>query len=155
EALGLTGPITVVGVLIPKTGPPALASFGNLVEEGVRAAASAIQLSGRTQIVVEDDKGTAEGAAAGMRALEKAGAIVVVGPLDEPERTAAVQARTTPIPVVSPTAPSVVPGAQNVYTLGAPDVEGARQLARWAAGSGLKRVAVLLPSNQDAADEAA
>ena len=105
--------------------------------------------------MVQDDKGTAEGAAAGMRALEQAGAIVVVGPLDEPEMTAAVEARTQPIPILSPTSPSLVPGARNVYTLGASDVEGARQLARWAAGSGIRRVAILHPKGIESEDEAA
>lgn len=155
EALGLTGPITIVGVLLPKSGPPSLARFGDLIEEGIRAAAAAMPLGGRTQIVVQDDRGTPEGAAAGMRALEQAGAIVVVGPLDGPELSAAVAARTLPIPIISPTAPDPVSGAQNVYTLGASDVEGPRQLARWAVGSGLRRVAILHPTGIESEEEAA
>ena len=155
ETLGLTGPVTVVGVLLPKSGPPALARFADLVEEGVRSAAAAAGLPSRIEIVVEDDRGTAEGAAAGMRALEQAGAIVVVGPLNEPALSAAVRARGRPIPLISPTAPDIVAGAEYVYTLGAPDLEGARALALWAAGSGLSSVALLHPLEAEFEEEAA
>jgi len=145
EALGLTGPVIVVGVLLPKSGPPALARLADQIEEGIRSAAAAAALPVRVEIVVEDDRGTAAGATEGMRALEQAGAVVVVGPLVEPELSAAVSARVLPIPLISPTAPDVVAGAENVYTLGGPDLEGARALARWAAGSGISRVALLHP----------
>jgi ABC-type branched-subunit amino acid transport system substrate-binding protein len=147
ESLGLTGPLTVLGVLLPKTGPPSLTRFATEVEEGVRAAAAAAKWPGRLQVVVEDDRGTSDGAAAGMRALEQAGAVAVVGPLDEPELTSAVLARQRPIPVVSPTAASA--GSEpNVFTLGGLDLEGARELARWAASSGLLRVALLYPRGE-------
>ena len=97
EALGLIGPVTVIGVLLPKSGPPALVRFAAEVEEGIRAATEAADWPGRISIVVHDDGGTAAGAAAGMRALQEAGAAVVVGPLDSPELTAAAAARTTPV----------------------------------------------------------
>jgi len=154
EALGLTGPVAVVGVLLPKSGPPALSRLADQIEEGIRSAATAAGLSGRVEIVVEDDRGTAEGAARGMEALERAGAIVVVGPLAEPELSAAVFARVRPIPLISPTASHVVAGAKNVYTLGGPDLAGARALARWAAGSGISRVALLHPRGAESEQEA-
>ena len=149
EALGLIGPVTVIGVLLPKSGPPALVRFAAEVEEGIRAATEAADWPGRISIVVHDDGGTAAGAAAGMRALQEAGAAVVVGPLDSPELTAAAAARTTPVPIVSPTAPEGIPGEANVYTLGGLDLEGARALARWAVASGLRRVALLYPRGEE------
>ena len=154
EALGLTGPVIVVGVLLPKSGPPALARLADQIEEGIRSAAAAAALPARVDIVVEDDRGTAAGATEGMQALERAGAVVVVGPLVEPELSAAVSARVRPIPLISPTAPDVVAGAENVYTLGGPDLEGARALARWASGSGISRVALLHPRGAEAEEEA-
>jgi len=154
EALGLTGPVAVVGVLLPKSGPPALSRLADQIEEGIRSAAAAADLPGSVKIVVEDDRGTAEGAARGMQALERAGAIVVVGPLVEPELSAAVFARVRPIPLISPTASHVVAGAENVYTLGGPDLAGARALARWAAGSGISRVALLHPRGAESEEEA-
>ena len=154
ETLGLTGPIIVVGVLLPKSGPPALAQLADQIEEGIRSAATAAALPARVEIVVEDDGGTVAGATAGMQALERAGAVVVVGPLIEPELSAAVAARVRPIPLISPTAPDVVAGAENVYTLGGPDLEGARTLARWAAGSGISRVALLHPRGAEPEEEA-
>ena len=78
----------------------------------------------------------------------------MVGPLVEPELSAAVSARVQPIPLISPTAPEVVAGAENVYTLGGPDLEGARALARWAAGSGISRVALLHPRGAESEEEA-
>lgn len=152
-SLGLVGPVTVLGVLLSKTGPPTLTRFATEVEEGIRAAAAAARLPGRLQIVVEDDRGTAEGAAAGMRKLEQAGALAVVGPLEDAEVIAAAGARARPIPVLSPTAAATGSGP-NVYTLGGADVEGARELAQWAAASGLRRVVMLYPRGQDAEDEA-
>jgi ABC-type branched-subunit amino acid transport system substrate-binding protein len=89
-----------------------------------------------------------------MQALERAGAIVVVGPLVEPELSAAVFARVRPIPLISPTAPHIVAGAENVYTLGGPDLAGSRALARWAAGSGISRVALLHPRGVASEEEA-
>lgn len=154
QALGLTGPVAVVGVLLPKSGPPALSRLADQIEEGIRSAAAAAGLPGRVEIVVEDDGGTAEGAARGMQALERAGAVVVVGPLVEPELSAAVLARERPIPLISPTASHVVAGAENVYTLGGPDLAGARALARWAAGSGISRVALLHPRGTESEEEA-
>jgi len=154
EALGLTGPVIVVGVLLPKSGPPALARLADQIEEGIRSAVAAAALPARVDIVVEDDRGTAVGAIEGMQALERAGAVVVVGPLVEPELSAAVSARVRPIPLISPTAPDVVAGAENVYTLGGPDLEGARALARWAAGSGISRVVLLHPRGDESEDEA-
>ena len=154
EALGLTGPVIVVGVLLPKSGPPALARLADQIEEGIRSAAAASALPARIEILVEDDGGTAAGATEGMKALERAGAVVVVGPLVEPELSAAVSARVRPIPLISPTAPDVVAGADNVYTLGGPDLEAARALARWAAGSGISRVALLHPRGAESEEEA-
>ena len=154
ESLGLTGPIIVVGVLLPKSGPPALARLADEIEEGIRSAAAAAGLPGRIEVMVEDDRGTAAGAAEGMRALERAGAVIVVGPLAEPELSAAASARVQPIPLISPTAPDLVAGAENVYTLGGPDLGGARALARWAAGSGISRVALLYPRGAESEEEA-
>ena len=155
ESLGLLGPLVVLGVLVPVTGPPSLTQVAELVVEGVRAAAAAMDFPGRLQIVVEDDRASPEGATEGMRALEEAGAVAVIGPLDEPELVAAALARTRPVPMVSPTAPEVALGAENVYTLGGADIEGARALARWAASAGLLRVALVHPRSRETEDEAA
>jgi ABC-type branched-subunit amino acid transport system substrate-binding protein len=148
EALGLTGPLTVLGVLLPRTGPPSLVRFAAEVEEGVRAAVASARWPGRLEVIVQDDRGTADGAAAGMVALEEAGAVAVVGPLDEPELTSAVRARRRPIPILSPTAPGTGAAQENVYTLGGLDLEGARALARWSAASGLLRVVLLHPRGE-------
>ena len=155
EALGLIGPITILGVLLPKSGPPALARFAAEIEEGIRAAAQAAPWAGRLQVVVEDDRGTAAGAAAGMRALEQTGALAVIGPLDQPELAAAALARTRPVPILSPTAPAAPAGEANVYTLGGLDLEGPRALARWAGASGLRRVVLIYPRGEEPELEAA
>ncbi|MDE2773036.1 MAG: ABC transporter substrate-binding protein [Gemmatimonadota bacterium] len=152
-SLGITGPVTVLGVLLTRTGPPSLTRFAQLVEEGIRAAAEAIPIASGLEIVVEDDHATPEGAAAGMRALEEAGAVAVVGPLDATELFAAARARTTPLPLVSPTAPEA-PRSQNVYTLGGFDPEAARTLALWAADTGLRRTVIVHPRGGEAEAEA-
>jgi ABC-type branched-subunit amino acid transport system substrate-binding protein len=153
ESLGITGPVTVIGVLLTRTGPPSLTSFSALVEEGVRAAAQATSIAGRIEIVVQDDRGTPEGAAAGMRALEEAGAVAVIGPLEGAGLSAASLARTRPVPLVSPTAEADL-GDPNVYTLGGFDPQAARALARWAVGAGLRRVALLYPRGGEPEQEA-
>src|SRR5690606_17458000 len=152
-ALGVTGPVTVLGILLTRTGPPSLTSFSQLVEEGVRAAAEALPLAGRIEIVVQDDRATAEGAAQGMRALEEAGVVAVVGPLEEASLTAAAMARSRPVPIISPTAPAAA-GEPNVYTLAGFDPEGARSLARWARSAGIGRVALVHPRGGEPEAEA-
>ena len=145
EALGVTGPVTVLGVLLTQTGPPSLARLAELVEEGVRAAAEAMPIAGRLQILVEDDRGTPEGAAEGMGRLEQAGAVAVVGPLGAAGLAAAALARTQPVPLISPTAPASVIGEEHVYTLGGFDPDAPLALAGWAVGAGLQRVALIHP----------
>ena len=152
-SLGITGPVAVLGVLLTRTGPPSLTRFAELVEEGIRAAAEAIPIGSGLQIVVEDDRGTPEGAAAGMHALEQAGAVAVVGPLDAAELFSAARTRTTPVPLISPTAPEA-PAARNVYTLGGFDSGAARTLALWAADAGLGRTVIVHPRGGEAEAEA-
>ncbi|MBW3534472.1 MAG: penicillin-binding protein activator [Gemmatimonadetes bacterium] len=143
STLGLTGPRALLGGLLPAGGSPALRQYASLVEEGLRAAMTTSRVTGVLDLQVADGGGDPSASAAGLTDLASAGAVGVVGPLQPGTFEAAAAARPSPIPMISPTSPSVPAGARHVYTLLGPDAGAARELARWAVGAGLRRVVVV------------
>ncbi len=154
EALGLTGPVAVLGAILPEGGSPALEAYAELVKEGVEAATAGADLPIRIRMEVLDGLGTPDGSAAAARALASSGALAVVGPLQSGALAAAAAARTVPVPMISPTAPEAPLGAANVYTLLGADPGAARALARWAVGAGILRVVVVHSMDSSSQTEA-
>jgi branched-chain amino acid transport system substrate-binding protein len=104
----------------------------------------------RIELVVVDDGGDPAAAARLIPELERRGVVAVIGPLLSEGLMRAGQARSAAdLVVISPTASDMPLRAANVYSLNAGDLEGARSLARYAAGRGLRQVALLYPGNPD------
>lgn len=150
------GAAPVLGAVMPLSGAAYLAQSASQVEEGVRLAVSAFRLRLRRPVALEvhDDRANPLAAAALVDALERAGAVALVGPLLPAGIEAAAQARRGPLPILSPTARTLPPGLPGVYSLMAPDPTAARTVAEYARRSGIARVAVMYPSTAAARFEA-
>jgi len=145
----------LIGVLLPLGGGGAsLQAFARGVEEGARAALTAEGLEGSLgSLMVQDDRGTQQGATEGFLVLEDAGVLGVVGPLGG-SLGSAVAARGGAVPLISPDAGTVT-GARSVYSLSTPDPEGPRTLARYAADQGILQVVILHSTEARSSAEAA
>jgi branched-chain amino acid transport system substrate-binding protein len=123
-----------IGVVVSATGSAVLQQFGELVLDGARLAAAQQSTPRRTvELVIRDDGGTAQGAAAAVRELEQAGVRAIVGPLVDEAVAAAARGRGSEATVIiSPTAVSAVGPGRNVYALNVLDTRGAAALGEWA-----------------------
>lgn len=144
-----------IASVLPLSGSPAMADFARLIAEGVEVAAAAA-LKGTAVVEVEalDDAGdpqrTAE-LAAQLRRLEVLGA---VGFLEERALAAASRARDGGPVLVSPTARTVPVEGDGVFTLAGPDPQGAAELARYAASTGIVRAALIHSQAPESTGEA-
>lgn len=119
---------------------PTVGSFAERVLEGVRLAVEERGVD--LDMLVEEG-----GGAAGVARAEAAGALVVIGPLDDRELLAAADARTDlNLALVSPVASRVPVGSRNVYAVNGEDSRGAEALAAWAAQRGMRTVGLLYAS---------
>lgn len=135
----------IIGVVVAQSGSPALVQYGELVLQGVRLAVDSAAATG-PELVVLDDAGDAERDPELVRQLAARGAVAVIGPLLSPGLAGAARARPdTALVLISPTASTISPGLPNTYSLNVPDEEGVTALARWAAATGVTRVALLYP----------
>lgn len=138
------GPVRVA-VILPRSGPPYLQQYADLLLEGIRIAAR--HGRGNVELIVLDDEGLAERASALIAAAADSGAVAVIGPLLSAGVEFAASGRTEELVVVSPTAADVPPFADGVYTLNAVDLRGPRALAEYARSGGLSNAAVIYPSD--------
>ncbi|MDT8367684.1 MAG: ABC transporter substrate-binding protein [Longimicrobiales bacterium] len=143
-----------LAALLPASGSPALRGFANEVREGALAALTAAGLAERSDVEVYDDGGDPEQAAALVRAIEASGAFGIVGPVQDAALAAAARARTSGVPIVSPTAFSLPDSVEGIYSLGSLDPGSARALAAWAAEVGFATVAIIHPSDEASSEEA-
>lgn len=150
------GAAPVIGAVVPLSGGSYLAQSARQVEEGARLAVSAFRLRLRRPVALEvhDDLANPLAAAALVEALERAGAVALIGPLLPAGVEAAARARRGPLPILSPTARSLPPGLPGVYSLMTPDPTAARGVAEYARRSGITRVAVMYPRTAPARFEA-
>lgn len=150
-----TGSAPLLGAILPQTGSPLLQEYARYIEEGIRVAMQQREGADRNpvELRVADDGGGMEQAAASVAFLENQGVLGVIGPLQEGEITQVAGARTRAFPMISPTA-TMHPTEQSVYSLAATDEGGAQQLARYAAGEGFQRIAVIYAQGTAAAAEA-
>jgi ABC-type branched-subunit amino acid transport system substrate-binding protein len=99
------------------------------------------------QLIVKDDKGTAEGAQAATEEAIKEGAEVIIGPLlARAVPGAAAAARPAGIPVLSFSNDRSVAG-NGVYTLGFSPEQDADRVVDYATRNGKQRFAVLVPDD--------
>ena len=138
-----------IGVVLPRSGPPYLEQYADLVLEGIRLAATRYR-SGVVDLVVLDDGGLPERDSALIEEARRRGAIAVIGPMLSPGVSAAAAAREDGVPaLLSPTASALPFGAANTYTLNGVDLRGPRALAEYARRGNLQRAAVLYPGRDE------
>ena len=144
----------IIGAIVPQSGSPALVQYGDLVLQGVRLAVDSASPTG-PQLLVLDDGGDAERDPELVRQLAARGAVAVIGPLLSPGLASAARARgDTALVLISPTASTLPASTRNVYSLNVPDQEGVAALARWAAGAGVTRAALMYPQTAEFAEMA-
>ena len=144
-----------VGVVLPESGPPALAEFARQIREGVEVAmVTVLPDEYQVSLADRDDEADPSLSAVLTGELEMDGAAGAVGFLEDDALLAAAQARLEGLPIVSPTARSAELAGEGVYSLEGPDPIAAREVARYAATRAYQRVAVILPSSDAAIEEA-
>jgi len=144
-----------IGLVLPVGGPPALADFAVLIQEGVEvAAATTLGDEYTVTLLVRDDEGDPERTAQAIAELEAEGVAGVIGMLQDDALVAAGRARTAALPLVSPTARSAARAGVGVYSLESSDAKAAEAIARYAVSRAFQRIAIVLPQTPEAAVEA-
>lgn len=144
-----------VGVVLPESGPPALAEFARQIREGVEVAmVTVLPDDYQISLADRDDEADPSLSAVLTGELEMEGAAGAVGFLEDDALLAAAQARLDGLPIVSPTARTAELAGEGVYSLEGPDPIAAREVARYAATRAYQRVVVILPSSDAAIEEA-
>ena len=142
-----------LATVLPTGGSPAFRNFAELVAEGVEvAAATVLEGVADVEVVARDDRGDPAVAAAVATELEDTEVLAAVGFLEEGALSAAASARSGPLPLVSPTARTA--GAEGAYALSGADPQAAAAMARYAAQTGFKRVAVIHSLAPESVEEA-
>jgi len=144
-----------VGMVLPESGPPALSEYARSVAEGVEVALATVLPEEYTVTLAErDDEANPALSALIASELELEGIAGAVGFLEDESLIAAAQARVEGLPIVSPTARSADQAGEGVFSLEGADPIAAREIARYAVARAYQRVAVILPSNAAAIEEA-
>ena len=146
----------VLGALLPETSSPSLEELAQAIREGVELAVARAPDRDRRPVrfLPVDDHGERWEAIRGVEELERQGATGIVGPVMEPLLDEVIRARRSPIPVISPTARTLPPGATGVYSLAAVEPGPPRLLARMALSREAGTAVVVHPSTPDMAAQA-
>lgn len=144
-----------IGVVLPATGPPAVAGFAAMIAEGIEVAAATVLGEGFTvTVVTRDSQGDPAVTARLVAELEAEGVAGVVGFLQDDVLISAGRARSTGVPLVSPTARSAGRSGEGVYSLEGANLLAAVSIARYAATRAFQRIAMLYPDDEEAEAEA-
>ncbi|MGK7311110.1 MAG: ABC transporter substrate-binding protein [Candidatus Longimicrobiales bacterium M2_2A_002] len=140
----------VIGAVLPRSGPRVLVRYADWLLEGIQLAIEEAerQQGRRIDLMVADDSGGV-GTDAAVRALERGGALAIVGPLLPRQLAAAAAARDNPRRVlISPTAAGT-PEWPEAYTLSSSDGRGAQALGRYAGDVGFGQAALLYARDRE------
>jgi ABC-type branched-subunit amino acid transport system substrate-binding protein len=151
----LPGGTRTLGIasVLPIGGSPGFREFAEQIAEGVAVAASSyLGPSVEVHVDARDDRGEPAIAASTVLALEETRAVGAVGFLESGALEAAAQERTSPMPLVSPTARTA--SAAGTYTLSGADPFAAAAMARYAERAGFVRVAVINSKAPESSEEA-
>ena len=152
----LTAP--VIGAILPTSGSPRLRQFAELIQQGIRIALEQFGEADGTRAAVElvvQDNGGVVGDAPGLLAsLNAAGALAVIGPLQDGALADVARQRQGVLAMISPTAPRVPEAAEGVYSLAGNDPGASQALARYAMDSDLRTAVVMYPESRHAVFEA-
>jgi ABC-type branched-subunit amino acid transport system substrate-binding protein len=145
------GVAVYLGGLLPESASPGLQELARAVRSGIELAVARSAERDRrpAQFVPVDDEGEFDGVARGIQLLEERGVTGVIGPVLEPLLDEAVRARSGSVPMISPTARVLPPGATGVYSLTAAEPGPPRLLARMALSREVESVVIMYPSTPD------
>lgn len=145
----------ILGAILSPSGSPTVEQLSQEIREGIEVALLEEGVRGGVSLRTEDDAGVASGAASALRRLEDGRVLGVIGPLTDSGVAAALEARTSPAPLLSPTARTVPAGTDGVFLLTGVDPEASRALARLARMEGIRDVVVLHRADREEEQEAA
>lgn len=142
----LSGPTTRVGLLLPLS---AGGNAGSVAQSMKNAADLALAEFGATnvQLIVKDDRGTAQGARAAAQAAIQEGAEIILGPLFSPAVAAAGPvAQQANIPMIAFSTDTNV-ATQGVYLLSFLPESDVDRIIGYSAQAGKRSIVALLPDN--------
>jgi ABC-type branched-subunit amino acid transport system substrate-binding protein len=144
-----------IGMVLPSGGPPALSEFSRRIAEGIEVAvATVLPQEYVVTLTSRDDEANPALSALLASELEIEGALGAVGFLEDDALLAAGQSRIDGLPLVSPTARTAASAGEGVYSLEGSDPIAAVEIARYAVSRAYQRVAIIMPSNAAAIEEA-
>ena len=150
--------VPVIGAILPASGSPRLREFSELIQQGIRIALDQFgQAAGNraaVELAIQDNGGVVGNALNLLAALDSAGSLGVIGPLQDGALSDVARQRQGVLAMISPTAPRVPEGAEGVYSLAGNDPGASQALARYAMESGLQTAVVMYPESRDAVFEA-
>jgi branched-chain amino acid transport system substrate-binding protein len=142
----LSGPTTRVGLILPIG---AGGNAGTVAQSMKNAADLALTEFGATniQLIVKDDRGTAQGARAAAQAAVQEGAEIILGPLFSPAVAAAGPvAKQANIPMIAFSTDTNV-ATQGVYLLSFLPESDVDRIVSYSAQAGKRSIVALLPDN--------
>lgn len=145
-AMAAVGRPLKIGLLLPLGGFDQTAQIAKGMKQAAEMALFEAERS-NVQLIVKDDKGTADGARVAADEAIKEGAEIVLGPLfSRSVAGAAPVTRAAGVPLLSFSNDRQIAGS-GVYTLGFSPEQDAQRVAAFAAGRNKLRFAALLPDD--------
>ena len=134
-----------IGAILPVFGSPTASRIAREIAEGVEVAIAIEEgeFARPARLVSVDDAVGPDEVEAAVRRLEGDGAAGLIGPLQESDVLAAARARSTPVPLVSPTARLIPEGVSGVYSLNGIDPNAGAALAELALSRAVGTAVVL------------
>lgn len=135
----------LLGAVLPSSGSPTERQYAALIRQGIEARVESGRSGGivPANLEVRDDSGSVGGTTVSTSQLVELGTVGIVGPLGNQTLEAAAESRSRPIPIISPTAQEIPPGAEAVYSLNGRDPGAALALARYAASRNIGTVVIV------------
>ena len=141
-----------IGAILPTSGSPRLRAFAEEIQEGIRLALARFGQAqanrSEAELVVRDNGGDVQGVQEALAALDAAGVLGVIGPLQDLTLQEAARLSGDSVTVISPTSPLVPGDAIGVYSLSGEDPSASRALARYALASDLNSAVVVYPETR-------
>jgi hypothetical protein len=141
-----------IGAVLPTSGSPRLRRIAEEIQDGIRIAlerfGQAEANRTETELVVLDNDGDAQGVREALAALDAAGVLGLIGPLQDLTVEEAARFGSDSFTVISPTSPVAPADATGVYSLAGEDPSASRALARYALASELNSAVVVYPETR-------
>lgn len=140
-----------IGGLLPTSGSPSINRLAREISEGIEVALAEdeLQYSRPIRFVPVDNAPDPVDMRGALIRLEGDGVAGVIGPLQDPTLAAAASSRDQLIPILSPTATVLPPGAQGVFSLNGVDPGEGEALADLVIARGARDAMVIYSASPD------